>query len=62
MVEEGRDCAEVLIQLSAVRAAINGVCEAIMADHLEHCIVDAVKTGDTGALEELKRAFGMLMK
>ena len=62
MVEEGRDCSEVLIQLAAVRSAINGTCEVILKDHLEHCIVDAVNTGDMNALEELKRAVELLMK
>ena len=62
MVEQGRDCAEVLIQLAAVRSAINKTCELILKDHLEHCIVDAVKTGDMEALEELKRAVELLMK
>ena len=62
MVEQGRDCAEVLIQLAAVRAAINKTCEVILKDHLEHCIVDAIDTGDTMALEELKRAVELLLK
>ena len=62
MIEQGRDCSEVLIQLAAVRAAINKTCEVILKDHLEHCIVDAVKTGDREALEELNRAVELLMK
>ena len=62
MVEQGRDCSEVLIQLAAVRSAINKTCEVILKDHLEHCIVDAVETGDVQALEELKRAVDLLMK
>jgi len=62
MVEQGRDCAEVLIQLAAVRSAINSTCEVILKDHLEHCIVDAVKTGDTKTLDELKHAVELLMK
>ena len=62
MVEQGRDCSEVLIQLAAVRSAINKICELILQDHLEHCIVDAIKTGDMEALEELKRAVELLMK
>jgi DNA-binding FrmR family transcriptional regulator len=62
MVEQGRDCSEVLIQLAAVRSAINGICEVILKDHLEHCIVDAVKTGDIETLDELKRAIELLMK
>ena len=62
MVEQGRDCAEVLIQLAAVRSAINKTCEVILKDHLEHCIVDAINTGDMDAMKELKRAVELLMK
>jgi len=62
MVEQGRDCPEVLVQLAAVRSAINGVCEVILKDHLENCIVTAVNTGDMEALEELNRAVELLMK
>jgi DNA-binding FrmR family transcriptional regulator len=52
----------VLIQLAAVRSAINGVCEVILLDHIDHCIVDAVQTGDMEAIEELNRAIKQLMK
>ena len=62
MVQEGRDCSEVLIQLAAVRSAINKTCEVILKDHLDHCIVDAVKTGDMVAIEALNHAIEMLMK
>jgi len=62
MVERGQDCSEVLIQLAAVRSAINGICEVILKDHLDHCIVDAVKTGDAHAIQELDRAIELLMK
>jgi DNA-binding FrmR family transcriptional regulator len=46
MVEEGRDCAELLIQIAAVRAALNKVSQILLEDHLETCLVDAVKVGD----------------
>ena len=62
MVEQGRDCSEVLIQLAAVRSAINKTSEVILKDHLEHCIVDAVNTGDMKALDELNHAVELLMK
>ena len=62
MVEQGRDCSEVLVQLAAVRSAIGKTCEVILKDHLEHCIVDAVETGRMEALEELHRAVEMLMR
>jgi len=62
MVENGRDCSEVLVQLAAVRSALNSVCEVILQDHIDHCIVDAVQTGDMEALEELDKAIQLLMK
>lgn len=61
MVEEGRDCSEVLIQL-AVKAAINNTGKVILQDHIEHCIVDAVESGDHEALEELNKAIDRFMK
>jgi len=62
MVEKDRECSEVLIQLAAVRSALNSVCEIILQDHMDHCIVDAVQQGNTEALEELDKAIHMLMK
>ena len=62
MVEDGRDCAEVLTQLAAVKSAINNTGNVILKDHLEHCIVDAVRDGDTEAIEELNKAIDRFMK
>ena len=62
MVEEGRDCSEVLIQLSAVKSAINNTGKVILKDHIEHCMVDAVESGDHKAIEELTEAIDRFMK
>ena len=62
MVEDGRDCTEVLIQLAAVRSALNSTGRVILKDHLDHCIVDAVETGDETALESLNQAIDQLLK
>ena len=62
MVEDGRDCSEVLIQLSAVKSAINNTGKIILQDHIEHCIVDAVEHGDKEAIKELERAIDRFMK
>lgn len=62
MVEDGRNCTEVLVQLSAVKSAINNAGKVILQDHIEHCIVDAVREGDEKALEELNRAIDRFMK
>lgn len=62
MVESGRDCSEVLIQLSAVKAAINNTGKVILHDHIQHCLVEAVETGDTEAIEELNKAIDRFIK
>ncbi len=62
MVESGRDCSEVLIQLSAVKSAINNTGKIILQDHIEHCIVDAVEHGDMEAIKELEKAIDRFMK
>jgi len=56
MVGEGYDCSDVLIQLSAVRSALNSTGLAILKSHMNSCIIDAVKNGDTQAVEDLNRA------
>lgn len=62
MVEEGRDCTEVLVQLSAVKAAINNTGKVILQDHIEHCIVDAVEEGNKQALDDLAMAIDRFIK
>ena len=61
MIEEGRDCSDVLIQLSAIKSEITGVSKVILKDHIDHCIVDAVKENDEGAIENLKGAIDKLL-
>lgn len=62
MVEEGRDCSEVLVQLAAVRSAIDSTGKVILQDHMRHCMVDAVAAGDTGAIDDLCQAVEKFMK
>ena len=62
MVEDGRDCSEVLVQLAAVRSALNSTSRLILKDHIEHCIVDAVEDGDNAAIESLNDAIDRFMR
>ncbi len=62
MVEDGRDCSEVLVQLSAVKSAINNTGKVILKDHIEHCLVDAVECGDMEAIADLTEAIDRFMK
>ena len=62
MIEDGRDCSEVLIQIAAVRSAINNIGKIILEDHINHCVVDAVETGDTQVLKDLEEAINKFIK
>lgn len=61
MVEEGRDCSEVLIQLSAVKAEIANTSKVVLKDHLDHCVVKAVKEQDDDVIEQLKAAIDQML-
>lgn len=62
MVEDDEDCSEVLVQLAAVKSAINNTGKVILKDHMEHCIVHAVEDGDTEMIDELTKAIDKFMK
>lgn len=62
MIEDNRDCSEVLIQIAAVRSAINNIGKLILEDHINHCVVDAVETGDQQCLKDLEDAINKFIK
>lgn len=62
MIEDGRDCSEVLVQIAAVRSAINNIGKIILEDHISHCLVDAVETGDEQVIRDLNDAIDKFVK
>ena len=62
MVQEGRYCVDILTQIRAVHAALRKVEEQILREHVEHCVVDAVKSGrkddQRAKLDELMDVIG----
>lgn len=62
MVEEGRSCSDVLIQIAAVKSAVNNTGKIILKDHIDHCVVEAAKTGDQAVLDELSAAIDKFVK
>ncbi len=62
MIEDGQDCSDVLIQLAAVRSEINGAGKALLKEHLDHCIVEAVREHDEESIEKMNRAIDQFMK
>ena len=62
MIEDDRDCSEVLIQLAAVRSAINNAGKVLLRDHINECVTEAVLKNDTQELEELNKAIEQFIK
>ena len=62
MVEDGRDCSEILIQIAAVKAAVNNIGKIMLQDHINHCVVDAIESGDTKVLQDLSVAIDRFVK
>ena len=62
MVEEERYCVDILTQVRAARAALKRVEETIVREHVEHCVAQAVQSGDgveqKAKLEELLDVLG----
>ena len=56
MIENDEDCADVLIQLSAVNSALRSLGKEIINEHMTHCIAHAIEDGDTHAVEEFQKA------
>ena len=62
MVENDRDCSEVLIQLAAVISALTSTGKVILQEHIKHCLVEAVESGDRQAIEDLNKAINLFIK
>ena len=46
MVEEDKYCVDILLQLAAVQGAVEQVQKLLLGQHLESCVVDAVRSGN----------------
>lgn len=62
MVKSGRYCSEVLIQIAAVKSAVNNIRKIILQDHINTCVVNTVETGDKKVLEDLNSAIHKFIK
>jgi CsoR family transcriptional regulator, copper-sensing transcriptional repressor len=65
MVEEDRYCINILEQVSAITRALQSVALVLLDGHLEHCVADAIESGDgdaTAKLNEASAAIGRLVR
>ena len=61
MVEDGRYCVDVLIQLAAVQQALRKVSRSLLEDHMAHCVEEAFSSGDPGEKERVSKEIADLM-
>lgn len=62
MIEDDRDCSEVLVQLAAVRNAVNSAGKFVLQNHIEQCLVDAAKHDDMESIHELNKSIEQFIK
>lgn len=62
MLEEEKECSDILIQIAAVKSALNNVGKLLLKDHINHCIVEAVEQENEEVLAKLEEAIDKFIK
>jgi CsoR family transcriptional regulator, copper-sensing transcriptional repressor len=63
LIEKKTYCIDVITQTSAVKRALSGVEDALMHDHLSHCVVDQIKSGKKEtAVREIIKVYALKRK
>ena len=62
MVEEDAYCPDILIQVSAVTAALNSFNRELLACHVRSCVSEDIRAGKDEAIDEFVRVLQKLMK
>ncbi len=62
MLLKGEDCNDVLVQLSAVRAAVSGAAKELLKHYINHSIAEAVKNHEKTPLTNLSSAIDKFIK
>ena len=62
MVEDDRYCVDILTQVSAIQAALNGFNKELLARHIKTCVSEDIREGNEEAVDELCGLLKKLMK
>ena len=62
MVENNAYCTDILIQSSAVSAAINAFNRELLANHIRTCVADDIRDGNDDVIDELVATLQKMMK
>ena len=62
MLEKDAYCTDILIQVSAVNAALNGFSKELLSNHIRTCVADDIRAGKDETIDELVNVLQKLMK
>ena len=62
MLEEEQYCVDILIQVSAIQAALNAFNKELLSSHIHSCVVEEIQKGNTDVVDELCESIKKLMK
>lgn len=62
MVERGAYCPDILTQVAAANAALNGFTKELLVSHIKTCVADDIKAGNEGTVDELVGLLQKLMR
>ena len=62
MLEEDAYCTDVLIQVSAIKAALNSFNKELLSNHIHSCVADNIREGNDEVIDELVDTIQKLMK
>lgn len=62
MVENNAYCTDILVQVSAVTAALNAFNRELLSSHIKECVTEDLKAGKEETVDELINVLGKLMK
>lgn len=62
MLEESAYCTDILVQSSAVTAAVNAFNKELLANHIKTCVADDIRAGNDETIDELVATLQKLMK
>ena len=62
MVQSSSYCTDILVQVSAVNAALNSFNKELLASHIKTCVADDIRAGKNETIDELVATLQKLMK
>ena len=62
MIEDGRECGDIMVQVAAVNAALNSFNKVLLTNHLHTCVAENIRAGNDEVIDELATLLQKLMK